>query len=483
MLHLAYNLSRTAIQQIFLAAVYFQTFPISSIFPSSSIDNIVFLEIAAQNLSHCGVGVGVGTEQNGILFLKGYGYEKFPDQTFDPKLTMVRWASISKSLATVVSANLKNEHPNEFNFDGDVMRYMNPQLFTTPSSYIACENNETGNLLILPPFDDVSCADVPSHSPVIKKLANDKILTLRNLLAHRGGIQHYNNGGSGNWPRGEWISPVPSVDYRNDPTINNGSEFAVKYLHGLPLVSIPEVEFHYSTFGYVLAGAALEAVATKISGTYVNISSLVSLYISKPYRLTTLRLDHEWDNISHRAVGYDHEYIPVSSTDTSYKGFGGGFISSTQDAILYCLGLAKERYHLMTKINGTQATSRKKMGLERFWHIKSFVGSFDATNSSNWHPEEMMESETKMTVDGYGFGFMARWLISKPGFKSPSKLLRVWHTGSQEKARTIFSISYPQHKPEISNGLCIVILSNCESANVAKIEMQVEKVVSNWIKL
>jgi serine beta-lactamase-like protein LACTB len=155
-------------------------------------------------------------------------------------------------------------------------------------------------------------------------------VTLRQLLSHRGGIQHYSNG---------VINPTPPRSAVNDPRVNDGIEWATDYFVFNPLVAIPGSAFKYSSFGYNLMGVVLEHA---LGDTYEN---LVQMHVGAVLGMQTLSADRFWEAVPNRAVGYRFSggaAVRDGNTDVSWKLPGGGFISTVVDLARYCGGLQSE---------------------------------------------------------------------------------------------------------------------------------------------
>ncbi|KAJ3297662.1 hypothetical protein HK104_000252 [Borealophlyctis nickersoniae] len=395
--------------------------------PLEKLDAAITRERERQNLSTCGLGVGFSTDLRDSLYLRGYGWENHSGGIpFDPKVTMVRWASISKTLAAVVATELQETWGKEkVDIDANVEDILlaNNRTYHVPDVYMHCEmGNQTceSGQVFLGPADTTEGRGTGKHAaysiipedppcpPHLRRIRfiapSEKRITLRHLLSHTSGIQHYTNG---------FGVPVPPQYLTSNPTINTGTDFALHYFKNLPLVSPPGTEFHYSTFGFILAATTLESPFPFSFDMAVH----TLLHRVAP----SLQLDHEWIHIPHRAVGYAPDNSVVPSTDTSYKSAGGGFISTTQDMLRYCRMLL----------------SNKK----RYRHL--------------WKPVTEFGGGV-----GYGMGFMVRGGWDK-----------VWHTGAQEKARTVMSL-WP------GEDVCVVVMSNCEGA---KVEV-VEEIVVRFVK-
>ena len=304
------------------------------------------------------VGIALGVVQNGhpIVTLVD-GFEDRENEIHVSDETMFRWASISKPLTAIVAAKLAIE--GKLDLDENIRTYV-------------------------PEF--------PEKDP-------DNPITTRLLLGHLAGIVHYTNGPViPTLRRYEQEHPYEDVILSLD-TFNNS-----------PLVSIPGEAFNYSTRGFMLASAVIE----RAGGAPFH--ELVETYISKPLGLTTLRPDYQWEEISHRAVGYRKRIgaiVPSTNTDVSWKLGGGGFISSIGDLTRFAKGLLDPAFitpPMRALLWTTQTTS-----------------------------------EGKKTNYGMGFGVK----------RVDENRLLIEHNGAQEKTRTIMLV-FPD------DGIAVTVMTNSE---------------------
>jgi CubicO group peptidase (beta-lactamase class C family) len=148
-------------------------------------------------------------------------------------------------------------------------------------------------------------------------------ITVRQLLGHLGGISHYR-------------------DYDREGHIKEPktTRQAVALFQDFDLIAEPGTRFHYSTYGYNLLGAVVEAASGEDYGTYL------SRHVFEPLGMTRTRPDSPTDLIPGRVRGYrlvkgvlkNSEYVDISSR------FGGGGLRSTvTDLARYAQGLIDGR--------------------------------------------------------------------------------------------------------------------------------------------
>jgi serine beta-lactamase-like protein LACTB len=141
-------------------------------------------------------------------------------------------------------------------------------------------------------------------------------ITARELLAHLGGIRHYNSDGKGD---------IPEDSARHFASM----EESLQIFAADPLVAKPGTKFNYSTYGYTLLGCVLEGATSQ---KYVD---FVRENVFKPVRMEHTQADDFFAVIPHRTRWYHKDKAGVVRNagvlDSSYKIPGGGLISSADD--------------------------------------------------------------------------------------------------------------------------------------------------------
>ena len=240
-----------------------------------------------------------------IITLEGVGMANLEtEQPVDPRRTRFRWASVSKGLAGVVAVRAADRVDLDASIESYLIGYEVPEL------YLGDRCRQVG------------CAqNIPEEA---------QLITLRQLLTHRAGIQHYTNGVA---------DPTPPPEEANDPAINTGIEWALPYFIENPLVAIPGTRGEYGSFGYNLAGVVLEHALD------AGYEDLVLEEIGQRVGMTSLSADRHWIDLPDRAIGYrrlNGRLVRDGDDDVSWKLPGGGFISTVVDLARYCGGLTDD---------------------------------------------------------------------------------------------------------------------------------------------
>ncbi len=306
---------------------------------------------AERNLAGLFLGVARGRT---LVYLGGFGWEDIEASVpVDPSATLFRWASLSKGITGVAAlqASLRGSVELEAPVDEIVDEY------TTPGTFLP-EGCEAAN-----------CAEpTPDDADAV---------TLRRLLDHTSGVQHYGNG---------LANPTPPADERNDPAVNTGLDWALPRWIDAPLVAPPGTTYSYSTMGHNLAGVVLERAEGR------SFADLVDTGIAGPLDMETLAPDRHWDALPRRALGYAYDgndFLPDGDSDVSWKLPGGGFVSTGEDLTRWCAGLLGDP-----------------------------LVPLDARDDVLWSPVA--------PANTYSFGFGVRGDEDR----------RVSHTGAQQKTRT-----------------------------------------------
>jgi serine beta-lactamase-like protein LACTB len=166
--------------------------------------------------------------------------------------------------------------------------------------------------------------------------------TLRQLLAHTGGIRHYVGGDHD--PR----RPGGAIDQR---TYRNTDEALSLFIND-PLVSVPGEAFNYSTFGYTLMSAVLES-ATRLSFPY-----LVEREVTRPLDLQTVGPDIIGARVPDRVRCYHRSWDtgqigPAPLVNPAYKWAGGGLLGAAGDIARFGDALLNPGYLSMAALEET----------------------------------------------------------------------------------------------------------------------------------
>ncbi len=157
-------------------------------------------------------------------------------------------------------------------------------------------------------------APVQKYCPAFPQ--KDSPISSRQLLAHLGGIRHYNKDGKGD---------VPEDSARHFATM----EESLQLFASDPLLSKPGTQFHYSTYGYTLLGCVLEGAASQ---KYVD---FVRENVFRPAAMDHTQADDFFAVVPHRTRWYHRDKTGAVRNagvlDSSYKIPGGGLISSADD--------------------------------------------------------------------------------------------------------------------------------------------------------
>jgi CubicO group peptidase (beta-lactamase class C family) len=310
---------------------------------------------AAMAKSHMpAVSVGVLTA-DGAMWTKAWGFSDLENFVPATPRTMFRLASISKTFTAV--AAMKLVETGKLDLDADVHRY------------------------------------VPSF-PV-----KPWPISTRQLLAHTAGIRHY---------AGDEMNST-----RHYSNVLGGLEIFANDA----LVSEPGTKYLYTTYGFSLAGAAVENACGR---GYVD---CVRELVLAPAGMTHMRDDSTFALIPYRARGYqkrqDGEVENCGLSDTSYKIPGGGWISDSEDLLKYSHALLQGR--LLAP----------------------------ATLSRMWTSNQLKDGSST----SYGLG----WGLNRRG-----GLMVAEHSGGQQGTSTYLMLA-PERK------LAVVVLTNLSNAPVREL--------------
>ena len=223
-------------------------------------------------------------------------------------------------------------------------------------------------------------------------------ITVRMLLGHLGGIRHY---------RGEEIDSTRHYENVMEP---------LRIFSADALAHEPRTKYLYSSYGYNLAGAAVEGAAG------VPFLEYLRAHVLAPAKMEATRDDNARDIVPHRTRWYsrtkDGRVINAPLADTSNKIPGGGMVTTAEDLLRFAAAWEQEK--LLKPGTMRMQTERQKLA-----------------NGS---------------ATGYGLG----WNLSRVAGKTA-----ISHGGSQQGCKTLL-VMFPEMR------LTVAVLTNSDYADPAK---------------
>jgi len=240
------------------------------------IEKLISQEMARQSIPAMSVAVAAGGE---LIWSSGFGLADVENFVPAKASTVYRLGSISKPITAVAALQLYES--GKLELDAPVQRYV-PTFPRKPWP-----------------------------------------ITIRQLLGHLSGIRHYEGS----------LEEVNSTrHYRDLPA-------ALRIFQGDPLLFEPGTKFHYTTYGYVLLGTAIESASQQRFLEYLR------QRVFGPSGMDRIRQDHVYAIIPNRARGYalsaGGQLQNCSLADTSNKTPGGGLASTVEDLVRLAIGLRK----------------------------------------------------------------------------------------------------------------------------------------------
>jgi serine beta-lactamase-like protein LACTB, mitochondrial len=157
--------------------------------------------------------------------------------------------------------------------------------------------------------------DAPVRNYVPEFPDKGVVITTRQLAGHLGGIRHY---------RGNEM-------FLNKPFTNSVSAFSI-FAHD-PLEAPPGRKYVYSTYGWTVISAVMEAAAKQDFVAYMDAA------VIQPLGLTHTRADRKGAADPERTEFYQSNaagaFVVAPAVDNSYKWAGGGYLSTSEDLVKF----------------------------------------------------------------------------------------------------------------------------------------------------
>ena len=284
---------------------------------SAEIAAMVEAFVKANEIPGLSVAMAVGAGPKAVLRAQGFGLADMENDVPATPATVYRLASISKPITAVCVLQLVDA--GRLDLDTDIADYLEEWR--------------------------------GKRWPV----------TCRQVLAHLGGVRHYK--------RREGESTRAYANQRA----------ALERFSGDPLLHEPGTTYRYSTFGYNLLAAVVEARAQ------VDFAEYVRRHVSQPSGAASLQDDSVARLIRHRAQGY----VRVGQTlrnsrlmDASYKLGGGGLCCSAPDLVRFGRTLLSGKLCSAESLQAMTTRARKADGSEIGYGLGLSVA---ADRSEYWH--------------------------------------------------------------------------------------------------
>ncbi|NIM90482.1 MAG: serine hydrolase [Candidatus Aminicenantes bacterium] len=220
-------------------------------------------------------GLSIGFIKDEFIWTKGFGYADLENKVLAKPESSYRLASVTKTITAIAVLQLV----------------------------------ERGKI-------DLE-AEVQTYVPYFPK--KKWPVTVRQLLGHVGGISHYKN-----------------YDVEGHIKVHKNTQEALAIFQDFDLVAEPGTRYNYSSYGYNLLGAVIEAASGQSYGDYLK------EHIFGPLGMKDSRMDDPVELIPHRVRGYriiEGEIKNSEFVDISSRFAGGGTRSTVVDLLKYAQGI------------------------------------------------------------------------------------------------------------------------------------------------
>ena len=281
-----------------------------------------FDEFAAQQMKLDKTpGLTIGFIKDDFVWVKGYGFADLENRVPAKAESAYRLASVSKSMTALAIMQLVEK--KKIDLDAEVQTYV---------SYFP-----------------------KKQWPV----------TVRQVLGHIGGISHYKN-------------PENELHIKE----RKSTREAIAIFQDFDLVAEPGTRYNYSSYGYNLLAAIVEAASGMSFGDYMKQN------VWGPAGMADTRLDDPVDVIPNRVRGYrlmngqvkNSEFVDISSR------FGGGGTRSTiPDLLKYARGIMDGKFlssdGMMTFTTSMATRDGRLTNYAMGWDTTPFAGRYMITHS------------------------------------------------------------------------------------------------------
>jgi CubicO group peptidase (beta-lactamase class C family) len=258
--------------------------------------------LVRQNLPGLSVAVGVGGD---IVWAEGFG-----------------WADLEKGIRVSPATRFRIGHTSN--------------ALTSAAAGVLLEN---GRLRL----DD----EIQTYVPGFPRKQWE--ITLRQLMGNIAGVRHYRD------------------DTESRPTAHcDRASDGLRTFADDPLLFKPETQYGYSTFGWVLVSAAIEATANE------SLSSFMDARVFKPLGMTATRFDSSSEPVADRVTFYQRRFmgegsegaVPASPVDFSCFAGAGAILSTPSDLVRFGVGMESGKLLLPATVTTLQSPQILTSGQE-----------------------------------------------------------------------------------------------------------------------
>jgi len=173
-------------------------------------------------------------------------------------------------------------------------------------------------------------------------------ITIRQLAGHIAGVRHYTGTDFAGALKG-----APHFE-------TAGSALAV--FKDDPLIAEPGTRYSYSSYGWNLIAAVIEAAAGE------EFLSFMQKSVFEPIGLRQVAPDHVFEIVPNRTAFYKHDIdrklLNANHVDNSYKWAGGGFLSNAEDLVRFGLAHLKPGFFQQETLDLLFRSQKLKSGKE-----------------------------------------------------------------------------------------------------------------------
>ncbi|HEX6717812.1 MAG TPA: serine hydrolase [Pyrinomonadaceae bacterium] len=266
-------------------------------------------------------GLTIGFMKDSFVWVKGYGFADLENRVPAKPESAYRLASVTKSMTAVAIMQLVDK--KKIDLDAEVQTYV-------------------------PYFPK-------KQWPV----------TVRQVLGHIGGISHYKN-----------------ADKELHIKEHKSTREAIAIFQDFDLIAEPGTRYNYSSYGYNLLGAIVEAASGMSYGEYMKQN------VWGPAGMTDTRMDDPQEVIPNRVRGYrlvNGEVKNSEFVDISSRFAAGGTRSTVPDLLKYAKSIIDGRLlSSESMISATTSMSTRDGRLTNYamgWDARPFNGRYILTHS------------------------------------------------------------------------------------------------------
>ena len=222
-------------------------------------------------------------------------------------------------------------------------------------------------------------AEIQTYVPAFP--AKQWPVTLRQVMGHVGGVRHYRD-----------------TEWGDKPTVRcERASDGLQFFASDPLLFEPGTQYRYSTYGWVLVSAAVEAAA------HEPFFDFMRRQVFTPLGMADTAADFPSEHVPNRSTSYYRQLERERTSDVDYSCFAGAgaFLSTPSDLVRFGMALGRGKFLQSDTVRMLQSPQQLLSGEETSYGLGWMLDTVDLAGE----PARLV-SHASRTIEGASTSFL-----------------------------------------------------------------------------